>query len=79
MNMDAQMAADLVAMMEPVTKWSTMVLDPASLLRVIRRALRSPRHRPWVWSMCVSLRTSWMPRYGRCFPNADPLNQGRTG
>ena len=28
MNMDAQMAADLVAIMEPVTKWSTMVLDP---------------------------------------------------
>jgi benzoylformate decarboxylase len=38
--MDAQMAGDLVAMMEPVTKWSTMVLDPASLLRVIRRAIK---------------------------------------
>ncbi len=40
MNMDAQMAADLVAIMEPVTKWSTMVLDPASLLRVLRRAIK---------------------------------------
>jgi benzoylformate decarboxylase len=40
MNMDAQMAADLVAMMEPVTKWSTMVLDPASTLRVLRRAIK---------------------------------------
>ncbi len=29
--MDAQMAADLVAMMEPVTKWSTVVLEPSSL------------------------------------------------
>ncbi len=40
MNMDAQMAADLVAMMEPVTKYATMVLDPASLLRTLRRAIK---------------------------------------
>jgi len=40
MSMDAQMAADLVAMMEPVTKWSTMVLEPQSLLRVLRRAVK---------------------------------------
>jgi benzoylformate decarboxylase len=40
MGMDAQMAGDLVAFMEPVTKWSTMVLDPASLLRVLRRAIK---------------------------------------
>ncbi len=38
--MDAQMAADLVAMMAPVTKWSTMVTDPNSLLRVLRRAVK---------------------------------------
>ena len=38
--MDAQMAGDLVAMTEPVTKWSTMVLDPSSLLRVLRRAVK---------------------------------------
>ncbi len=38
--MDAQMAADLVAIMEPVTKWSTMVLEPASLLRTLRRAIK---------------------------------------
>src|ERR1019366_2651266 len=30
--MDAQMAADLVAMAEPVTKWATRVVDPSSLL-----------------------------------------------
>src|SRR5690606_15027293 len=38
--MDAQMAADLVAMAEPVTKWSTYVTDPASTLRVLRRAMK---------------------------------------
>jgi thiamine pyrophosphate-dependent acetolactate synthase large subunit-like protein len=38
--MDAQMAGDLVAMAEPVTKWSTMVTDASSLLRVLRRAIK---------------------------------------
>ena len=40
LGMDAQMAGDLVAFAEPVTKWSTMVVDPSSLLRVIRRAIK---------------------------------------
>lgn len=39
-GMDAQMAGDLVAMAEPVTKWSTMVMHPSSLLRTIRRAIK---------------------------------------
>jgi benzoylformate decarboxylase len=39
-SMDAQMAGDLVAFAAPVTKWSTMVLDPSSLLRVLRRAVK---------------------------------------
>jgi benzoylformate decarboxylase len=38
--MDAQMAGDLVAIAEPVTKWSTVVTDPSSLLRVLRRAIK---------------------------------------
>src|SRR4051794_32734120 len=38
--MDAQMAGDLVAIAAPVTKWSTMVMDPASVLRVLRRAIK---------------------------------------
>jgi benzoylformate decarboxylase len=38
--MDAQMAADLVAMAKPVTKWATMVSDPSSVLRVLRRAIK---------------------------------------
>jgi benzoylformate decarboxylase len=38
--MDAQMAADLVSMAKPVTKWSTRVIEPQSLLRVLRRAIK---------------------------------------
>ena len=38
--MDAQMAADLVSMAKPVTKWATRVVDPKSLLRVLRRAIK---------------------------------------
>ncbi|MCB5180074.1 thiamine pyrophosphate-binding protein [Streptomyces antimicrobicus] len=38
--MDAQMAADLVAMARPVTKYATRVTDPNSLLRTIRRAVK---------------------------------------
>lgn len=40
MNMDAQMANDLVAMMEPVTKYATLVTDPRSLLRTLKRATK---------------------------------------
>ena len=39
-SMDAQMACDLVAMAEPVTKWATRVLDPSSVLRVLRKAIK---------------------------------------
>jgi benzoylformate decarboxylase len=38
--MDAQMAADLVGMARPVTKYATRVLHPGSLLRVLRRAIK---------------------------------------
>ncbi len=38
--MDAQMACDLVAMAKPVTKWAQRVIDPASLLRMVRRAVK---------------------------------------
>ncbi|MFI8102911.1 thiamine pyrophosphate-binding protein [Streptomyces sp. NPDC086023] len=38
--MDAQMAADLVAMARPVTKYATRVTDPASVLRTVRRAVK---------------------------------------
>ena len=38
--LDAQMAVDLVAMAKPVTKWATRVVDPSSVLRVLRRAIK---------------------------------------
>ncbi|WP_198156341.1 thiamine pyrophosphate-binding protein [Thermobifida cellulosilytica] len=38
--MDAQMAADLVGMARPVTKYATRVIDPSSVLRVLRRAVK---------------------------------------
>ncbi len=38
--LDAQMAGDLVGMARPVTKWATMVMDPSSVLRVLRRAIK---------------------------------------
>ncbi len=38
--MDAQMAGDLVALCEPVCKWSAVVQDPSSLLRMLRRAIK---------------------------------------
>ncbi|MEV7615962.1 thiamine pyrophosphate-binding protein [Streptomyces sp. NPDC089799] len=38
--MDAQMAADLVAMARPVTKYATRVTDPNSVLRTVRRAVK---------------------------------------
>ena len=34
------MAADLVSIARPVTKWATRVVDPNSVLRVLRRAIK---------------------------------------
>lgn len=39
--LDAQMAADLVGMARPVTKWAEVVRDPHSLLRLLRRAIKT--------------------------------------
>lgn len=44
--MEAQMWADLVGMAEPVTKWATRVVDPSSLLRVLRRAIKEANTPP---------------------------------
>lgn len=40
LNMDAQMAGDLVGMARPVTKWASIVTDSRSLLRTLRRAIK---------------------------------------
>lgn len=37
---DAQMAADVVSMARPVTKWAARVVDSASVLRLLRRAIK---------------------------------------
>lgn len=62
--MDAQMAADLVAMARPVTKYATRVIDPSSVLRVLRRALkiamtppRGPVFVSFRWT-CWTIRTT---------------------
>src|SRR3954471_21681090 len=39
-GMDAQMAADLVNMAKPVTKWAAYATDPDSVLRLVRRAVK---------------------------------------
>jgi len=39
-GLDAQMAGDLVAFAEPVTKWAAVVNHPSSLLRMLRRAIK---------------------------------------
>ncbi len=41
MAMEAQMFGDLVAFARPVTKWATLVTDAASLLRTLRRAIKT--------------------------------------
>ena len=38
--LDAQMAADLIGMARPVTKWAARAIDPESVLRLTRRALK---------------------------------------
>ncbi len=38
--MDAQMAGDLIAMCAPVCKWTGVVTDPNSTLRLLRRAIK---------------------------------------
>jgi benzoylformate decarboxylase len=44
--MNAQMQADLVAMAQPVTKWATRVVHPGSVLRVLRRAVKTAMTHP---------------------------------
>ncbi|MEO5356767.1 MAG: thiamine pyrophosphate-binding protein [Nitrospirae bacterium YQR-1] len=45
-SMDAQMAADLVAIAKPVVKWAARVVDPNSVLRMLRRAIKMAQTPP---------------------------------
>ncbi|HEX3650547.1 MAG TPA: thiamine pyrophosphate-binding protein, partial [Pseudonocardiaceae bacterium] len=45
-SMDAQMASDLVAMARPVTKWAARVTDSRSVLRMLRRAVKTAMTEP---------------------------------
>lgn len=75
-NMDAQMAGDLVAMAEPVTKWATMVTEPASLLRVLRRAIKIAATPPMgpVY-VCLPLDILDAPAVETVQPTAMPLTR----
>ena len=71
--MDAQMAGDVVAFAEPVTKWSTMVMDPSSLLRVLRRAIKVAATPPMgpVY-VCLPMDILDMPAEGEVAPTILP-------
>ena len=45
--LDAHMAADLVAIARPVTKYATRVIHPGSLLRLLRRCLKIAQTPPY--------------------------------
>jgi benzoylformate decarboxylase len=71
--MDAQMAGDLVAFAEPVTKWSTMVMSPSALLRVLRRAIKIAATPPMgpVY-VCLPMDVLDAPAAEEVFPTAIP-------
>lgn len=74
--MDAQMAADLVAIARPVTKWATRVVDSASVLRVLRRAIKTALTAP-MGPVFVSLPMDILdaPCLETVFPTSLPATQ----
>ena len=78
MGMDAQMAGDLVAMAEPVTKWSAMVMDPLNLLRMLRRAIKIAATPPMgpVY-LCLPADVLDAPVVEAGAPDLDPFHPGR--
>lgn len=78
--MDAQMAADLVAIAEPVTKWSTRVVHPDSLLRVMRRAFKLAATPP-MGPVFVSLPMDVLdaPNHERILPASIPVTRSAPG
>lgn len=71
--MDSQMAGDLVAFAEPVTKWSTVVVDPSSLLRVLRKAIKIASTPPMgpVY-VCLPMDVLDTPSVEEVFPTSIP-------
>ena len=71
--MDSQMAGDLVAFAEPVTKWSTVVVDPSSLLRVLRKAVKIASTPPMgpVY-VCLPMDVLDAPAVEQVFPTSVP-------
>ena len=80
MAMDSQMAGDLVAFAEPVTKWSTVVVDPSSLLRVLRKAVKIASTPPMgpVY-VCLPMDVLDAPFSRRSIPGLYPFNAGSAG
>jgi benzoylformate decarboxylase len=74
--MDSQMAGDLVAFAEPVTKWSTVVVDPSSLLRVLRRAVKIASTPPMgpVY-VCLPMNILDAPNSEEVFPSSIPTTR----
>ncbi|NML64408.1 thiamine pyrophosphate-binding protein [Hymenobacter sp. RP-2-7] len=72
-NMDAQMANDLVAMLAPVTKYSTMVYSPESVLRTLRRAIKIATTPPMgpVY-VCLPMDVLDAPNHERVHPTSLP-------
>jgi thiamine pyrophosphate-dependent acetolactate synthase large subunit-like protein len=74
--MDAQMAADLVAMARPVTKWATRVVDPESILRVIRRAIKMAATPPMgPVFVCLPADVLDAPRQEEVVPSSFPVTR----
>src|SRR5215212_8927019 len=74
--MDAQMAADLVAMARPVTKWATRVTDPESILRVIRRAIKMAATPPMgPVFVCLPADVLDAPRQEEVVPSSFPVTR----
>jgi benzoylformate decarboxylase len=74
--MDSQMAADLVGMARPVTKWSTRVADSASLLRVLRRAIKMASTPPTgPVFVCLPLDILDLPLVEKITPTVVPLTR----
>ncbi|MBR8833779.1 MAG: thiamine pyrophosphate-binding protein [Stigonema ocellatum SAG 48.90 = DSM 106950] len=74
--MDAQMAADLVSIAKPVTKWATRVTHPSSLLRVLRRAIKIAATAP-MGPVFVSLPMDILdaPNDEEVFPTSIPVTR----